>query len=145
MIKRYFPISVWVLTLVFLAACADGPSLNAVSSTDVTGSIIRNQDGEALGTVEDVVMDLESGRIRYLIMEFFPNSFSFTKAAFAPSSNDRTAVPPEIVQRDSETVSLILTIEESILNDAPRLSADLDTLNEDWDATVRAYWQEKLN
>ena len=119
--------------------------MDAVSSTEITGSIIRNNDGAALGTVEEVVVDLESGRIRYLIMEFSPDSFSFTKAAFAPNAANRTAVPLEIVQRDSETTDLILTIEESILNEAPRLTADLDALTEDWDATVRAYWQGVLN
>jgi hypothetical protein len=50
-----------------------------------------------------------------------------------------------VVQRDAETADFILTIEESILHEAPRLTADLDTLTEEWDAPVRAYWQEKLN
>jgi sporulation protein YlmC with PRC-barrel domain len=145
MIKRYFPILVLLLAFVFLGACTDAPSLNAVSSNDVTGLIIKNQDGEALGTVEDVVMDLESGRIRYVIMEFSPDGFSYTKAAFVPNAANRTAVPLEVVQRDAETADFILTIEESILHEAPRLTADLDTLTEEWDAPVRAYWQEKLN
>lgn len=145
MIKRYFAIPFLLLTFVFLGACTQDSTMDAITSTEITGSIIRDHDGEELGSVEDVVMDLESGRIHYVIIEFSPDSFSFTKAAFVPNAKNRTAVPLEIVQRDNESADLVLTIEENILNEAPRLTADLNTLTEDWDAIVRTYWQENLN
>lgn len=47
-----------------------GKKINAFMVTNITGSTVRNMDGEELGTIEDIVVDIDTGQILYAIMDF---------------------------------------------------------------------------
>lgn len=145
MVKRFFSKVVLILVLVFLGACAGDGSTDVVSSADIIGAAVKNQDGKVVGTVEEVIGELESGRIRYLIIEFAPDNFSYTKAAFVPNAENRAAVPLGAIERDGGSADFVLTVDESVLDEAPRFTVGLDALSEGWDAGIRAYWREELN
>ena len=49
---------------------AKGHSGKAFKMSDLEGSNVRNLQGEELGEIEDIVVDVESGRILYAIMDF---------------------------------------------------------------------------
>jgi hypothetical protein len=54
------------------------------------------------------------------------------------------AVPWEALQSKAGTTNLVLTVEDKVVEAAPRLTEDTDDLTEGWDSRVRAYWQENL-
>ncbi len=49
---------------------ADGPRVNAFLVDKIIGSKVMNLHGETLGTIEDLVVDVDSGRILYAILDF---------------------------------------------------------------------------
>jgi sporulation protein YlmC with PRC-barrel domain len=49
---------------------AQGERINAFMIEKIVGSKVRNMKGEDLGTIEDIVVDIDTGRILYVIMDF---------------------------------------------------------------------------
>jgi sporulation protein YlmC with PRC-barrel domain len=49
---------------------AKGEKINAFMVTRIIGSRVRNMKGEDLGSIEDIVVDTDSGQILYAIMDF---------------------------------------------------------------------------
>jgi sporulation protein YlmC with PRC-barrel domain len=41
-----------------------------ISSTKVTGTAVYNANGDKLGSIDDVIIDKVSGRVRYAALEF---------------------------------------------------------------------------
>lgn len=41
-----------------------------LSSSSITGDGVRNSQGEELGTIKDLMIDLQSGRIAYAVLSF---------------------------------------------------------------------------
>jgi sporulation protein YlmC with PRC-barrel domain len=142
--KKLFPTLLLLLTFFSVGACTSPPSPRAAVSANMMGYTIENQDGDNLGVVKGVILDLESGQIRYVIMEPPPDISTYNKAAFVPSGTNHTAVPWEALQVESGTTDLVLIVEDRIVHEAPRLIDDLDTLTENWDTRIQTYWQTKL-
>ena len=141
---KLFHTLLFLVALASLGACTNAPSPHSVDSANLKDRNIENREGDNLGTVKEVIFDLENGQIRYVIMELPPDISSFAKAAFVPSAADQTAIPWEALDVESGTASLVLTTEDRIVLEAPRLNGDLDALREGWDAKIKAYWQAKL-
>ena len=49
---------------------AKGDKVNAFMVEKIVGSMVRNMKGEELGTIEDIVVDIDTGRILYAVMDF---------------------------------------------------------------------------
>lgn len=47
-----------------------GDKVNAFMVEKIVGSTVRNMQGEKLGTIEDIVVDIDTGRILYAVMDF---------------------------------------------------------------------------
>ncbi len=49
---------------------ANNQRINAFMVEKIVGSKVRNMQGEDLGTIEDIVVDIDTGRILYALMDF---------------------------------------------------------------------------
>jgi hyperosmotically inducible periplasmic protein len=107
-------------------ARADGASLNsdralhaqrrdrlneAVKASDVIGMTVRNNQDEKLGKVEDLAVDVESGRIVQAIL---------STGGFIGIGDTLSAVPPGALHHDSAGKFLRLDADKAKLADAPK-------------------------
>ena len=101
------------------------PTLSAKSiiSTDV-----KNPQGEALGSIKDIMIDTGSGRIEYAVLQFGGVMFIGDKLF---------AVPWDQLKLDTANEEMILNVAKERLKDAPGFDKD------DWpDFASQSYRQE---
>lgn len=80
-----------------------------VSASSVTGDPVRNLDGERLGRIEDLVLDLSSGRVAYAVLSF---------GGFLGIGDKRFAVPWGAMRLDSDQKEFILDVQKETLQKA---------------------------
>jgi sporulation protein YlmC with PRC-barrel domain len=81
-----------------------------LSALTVAGDSIRNANGDDLGRLEDLVIDVESGRVNYAVLSF---------CGYLGLGGKLFAVPWEALQRDAESEAFILDIEKAALSTSP--------------------------
>ncbi len=83
----------------------------AAKATDVIGMTVKNGQGQKLGKVENLAVDVESGRIVQVIL---------SSGGFAGLGDTLTPVPPGALRCDAAHKSLILDADKEKLHGAPR-------------------------
>lgn len=93
------------------------------------GAEIRSLKGEDLGTVEDLLVDMESGEVRYVVI--------------TAEDHDRLmAIPVEAFKVDGNSGALVLDADREFLRKAPSFERNEwpDMTEGGWTQTVRAYY-----
>jgi sporulation protein YlmC with PRC-barrel domain len=114
---------------------------NPSLASDLLGLGVRNPDGENLGEIEEIVVDRQSGQIHYVVLG---------AGGFLGIGEKLVLVPWGAlgVHVDAQEVDQLVTlnIDQEVLANAPNFDPnDLPDVNTpDWDADVRAYWQEHV-
>jgi sporulation protein YlmC with PRC-barrel domain len=96
---------------------ADRPN-GAAKASDVIGMEVQNFQNEKLGKVDDLAVDVESGRIVQVIL---------STGGFLGIGNTLNAVPPGALQYDATEKALRLDVSKEKLKAAPRFE------NSNWD------------
>jgi sporulation protein YlmC with PRC-barrel domain len=96
---------------------------DAAKATDIIGMTINNYQNEKLGIVEDLVVDVESGRIVQVIL---------STGGFPGTGHALAALPPGALHHDAADNVLQLDVGKAILNAA--LKFDTST----WDADTQS-------
>jgi hypothetical protein len=110
---------------------------NVLSTSAVIGDSVVNRAGESLGKIEEIMLDLEKGRVAYAILSF-------------PGMGDKLfAVPFEALKLDATREHFTLDTNKDKLKNAP--SFDKNNLpkvsDRTWGAEVykfyaiKPYWQ----
>lgn len=86
-----------------------------LSAESLSQDTVVNRDGEELGKIEDFLLDLESGRIRYAVLSF---------GGVLGIGNKLFAVPPEAFSVDGSGQRLVLDVERERLENAPGFDKD---------------------
>jgi sporulation protein YlmC with PRC-barrel domain len=81
-----------------------------LSVLTVAGDSVTNANGVDLGRIEDLVIDVETGRINYAVLSF---------GGFLGLSGRLFAVPWEALERDADSETFILDVEKAALADGP--------------------------
>ena len=81
-----------------------------LSADTLAGDSVFNAAGENLGKIEDFMLDVESGRIRYAVLSF---------GGVLGIGNKLFAVPPEALTVDTDRKCLVLDVEKERLENAP--------------------------
>lgn len=107
-----------------------------VDVSDLTKSSVTNDNGEALGKIDSLMVDLETGKIAYAIISFggFPNR---TKLF---------AVPMELLTFSHHDKKLILNIPREIMVNAPgndTLEQVSKTVDFSWLSGIYEYYSNK--
>jgi len=86
-----------------------------VAASTLVGSRVLRGSGEELGNIEEIMLDLKSGRIAYAVLSF---------SGFPGISNKRFPVPWNALQIDPGEQAFILDIDRATLEGAPDFDKD---------------------
>jgi sporulation protein YlmC with PRC-barrel domain len=113
---------------------------NVLSATAVIGDNVVNRTGETLGKIEELMLDLEKGRVAYAILSF---------GGFLGMGEKRFAIPFEALKLDATREHFTLDVDKDKLKNAPGFDKNHPPQASDrtWGAEVykfygyKPYWQ----
>ena len=88
---------------------------NFLSSSTLTGDAIKNPQGESLGDLKDIMIDIGSGKVAYAVLSF---------GGILGMGDKLFAVPWESLTVDGENKCLVLNVSKDRLKDAPGFDKD---------------------
>ena len=88
---------------------------NVLSSSSICSDHVKNAAGEDLGKIEDLMIDLYSGRIAYAVLSF---------GGFLKMGNKLFAIPWEALRVDAVNKEFILQVDKSRLENATGFDKD---------------------
>src|SRR4029453_19145566 len=86
-----------------------------LSSSSICSDHVKNAAGEDLGKIEDLMIDLHSGRIAYAVLSF---------GGFLKMGNKLFAIPWEALTVDTVKKQLVLLVDKSRLENAAGFDKD---------------------
>lgn len=107
-----------------------------LSASTLSGDKVKNTDGEDLGHIEDFMIDLDRGQIRYAVLSF---------GEFLGMGDKLFAVPWEALSVDTYDESFILNVPREKLEDAPGFDQNNwpDFADREWDRKIHQYYGYK--
>lgn len=88
---------------------------SVLSASTLEGDDVVNAAGEDLGRIEEIMLDVSSGRIAYAVLSF---------GGFLGLGDKLFAIPWEAFQVDQENERLILNVDREALKNAPGFDKD---------------------
>lgn len=86
-----------------------------ISSSKVEGTHVYSPSGDKLGSIDDLVIDKASGRVRYAALEF---------GGFLGMGTDRYPLPWDQLKYDTAKDGYVVNIDKAQLERAPRYTTD---------------------
>lgn len=104
-----------------------------LSATSITGDDVFNLQDEKLGTIEDLMIDLDEGKIRYAVLE---------SGGFLGMGNHLFAVPWSAFKQDKVNKRFTLDVAVDRLKKAPGFDKDHwpNMADATWNSTVQSYY-----
>jgi len=93
----------------------DNKFRRVMSASTLTGDRVRNQAGEDLGKVDDIMIDVPTGRIAYAVLSF---------GGFLGMGDKLFAIPWSSFTLDEDEKCFILNIDKATLENAPGFDKD---------------------
>ncbi len=81
-----------------------------MSASSLIGDDVRNSDGEDLGHIEDIMLDLQTGRVAYAVLSF---------GGFLGMGDKLFAVPWHSLKLVEEEKAFVLEVDKDTLRNAP--------------------------
>lgn len=108
----------------------------AVASGTLKGERIHNYAGEDLGKVDEIILDLDGGRIGYVVISL---------GGFLGIGDKLYAVPWELFSIRADEARLFLDIDKQMLLDAPGFERTKwpDMADEQWAAAIQSHYAQK--
>ena len=106
---------------------------NVLSASTLKGDSVKNRADENLGSLHDIMIDLQSGRVAYGVLSF---------GGFLGVANKLFAVPWSALVVDEDRKCLILDADKSKLENAPGFDKDNwpDMADTSWGERVYSYY-----
>jgi len=82
----------------------------SLSASTITGDKVRNPDGDNLGHLEEIVIDLETGRVSYAVL---------ASGGFLGTGDKFFAIPWDMLAIDTENKEVVLDVSKETLENAP--------------------------
>ena len=103
-----------------------------ISSTKVVGTAVYNANGDKLGSIDDVIIDKVSGRVRYAALEF---------GGFLGVGTDRYPLPWNMLKYDTGLDGYVVPLQKAQLENAPRYErTSVPTYTESYGRKVYDYY-----
>ena len=114
-----------------LTPAKPGPTL--VSASTLSNDDVYNRQGEKLGSIKDLMMDIQSGRVCYAVLSF---------GGFLSLGEKLFAVPWSALAVDTENQRLLLDTNEVRLKDAPGFDKDNwpNMADSSWEKSIHSYY-----
>jgi len=87
----------------------------ALSATTLTGDKVRNTAGEKLGHLEEIVIDLDNGRVAYGVL---------ASGGFMGLGDRFFAIPWDLMAVDTDNKEVVVDISREVLEKAPGFDKD---------------------
>jgi sporulation protein YlmC with PRC-barrel domain len=112
-----------------------------MSAGSLSGDRVRNSAGDDLGKVEDIMLDVPTGRVAYAVLSF---------GGFLGMGNKLFAIPWEALTLDEGEKQFILNVDKQVLETAPGFDKDNwpDMADPSWGSQIfshygyKPYWDE---
>jgi sporulation protein YlmC with PRC-barrel domain len=104
-----------------------------MSAGTLSGDRVRNSAGEDLGKLEEIMLDVPSGRIAYGVLSF---------GGFLGMGNKLFAVPWDVLTLDEANHEFILNVDKNKLENAPGFDKDNwpDMADSSWGTKINTFW-----
>ncbi len=86
-----------------------------LSSSTIAGDSVKNRQGEELGNIEDLMVDVSSGKVEYAVLSF---------GGFLGLGDKYFAIPFNQLGVDHKNHCMILNVDKERLKDAPGFDKD---------------------
>ena len=115
-----------------------------LSASSLAGDSVKNAAGEDLGKVDEIMIDIPSGRVAYAVLSF---------GGILRMGNKLFAVPWDALTVDEDRKCFILDVDKATLESAPGFDKDNwpDMAEQTWGAQIysyygrRPYWEEEAS
>lgn len=107
--------------------------MTVLSSSTLSGEEVVNRAGENLGDIKDLMIDVQSGRVTYAVLEF---------GGFIGMGSKLFAVPLSAMDLDTDNKRFILDQSKERLENAPGFDKDNwpDFADEKWNESIHSYY-----
>jgi sporulation protein YlmC with PRC-barrel domain len=104
-----------------------------LSSSTICGDDVKNAHGDDLGRIEDLMIDTQSGDVRYAVLSF---------GGFMGMGDKHFAIPFNRLSVDREQKCMILNVDKQKLKDAPGFDKDKwpDFADQNFTSSVDKYY-----
>ncbi len=116
-------------------AVADDMQAGAMllSSSTITGDDVYNMQNEELGKIQDVMLDITEGKIRYAVL---------ASGGFLGMGDRLFAVPWKALKLDTKNRRFMLDVDVERLKNAPGFDKDQwpNMADATWNSTIESYY-----
>lgn len=118
------------------APFAAGRARGVMSAGTLTGDRVRNLEGESLGKIEEIMIDLDSGAIAYAVLSF---------GGFLGIGDKLFAIPWGALTLDEANHEFILNANKATLENAPGFDKDNwpDMADPAWGSTIHSHYGQE--
>ncbi|MEN0037930.1 MAG: PRC-barrel domain-containing protein [Cellvibrio sp.] len=110
-----------------------GPGPRLMGADTLNGNDVYNREGDSLGDIKEIMLDVASGKISYAVLSF---------GTFLGLGGKLFAVPWSALTLDTENKRFILDVNKERLKNAPGFDKDdwPDMADETWAKNVHSYY-----
>ena len=108
----------------------DGPGSKVIAASSLEGESVINRQGETIGEIEEIMLDVASGRIAYAVLAV---------GGFLGIGEKYFAVPWRALEPDAERKCFVLDVDKERLADAPGFDKD------HWPTPADASWAAEVD
>jgi hypothetical protein len=104
-----------------------------LSAGTLAGDSVRNPAGEDLGKVEEIMLDVATGRVAYAVLSF---------GGFLGMGSKLFAVPWDALALDEDNHEFVLNVDKQKLENAPGFDKDNwpDMADRTWGSSIYTYY-----
>ncbi|MBB3257327.1 sporulation protein YlmC with PRC-barrel domain [Paraburkholderia bannensis] len=115
------------------ASTAAGPGPDVMAASTLDSDKILSSDGEEIGKVKDIMLDVQSGRIAYVVM---------SSGGFLGIGDKLLAIPWNALTLDTSRKCFLLNVSAERVRSAPGFDKDQwpSMADATWGSTVHAYY-----
>lgn len=108
-----------------------GPAM--MSTSTLSGDDVVNKNGDDLGDIKDIMLDMRSGRVAYAVLSF---------GGFLGMGEKLFAVPWSALKLDAANKRFVLDVEKDRLESAPGFDKDHwpDMADQKWATEIHTYY-----
>lgn len=111
-------------------AAGDGPGPGLMGAGTLIGNEVRDGDGNELGEIKEIMLDMRSGRVAYAVLSF---------GGFLGMGEKLFAVPWSALTLDTMNRRFVLNVEQERIKAAPGFDKD------DWPDMADSSWNDKMH
>ena len=116
-----------------LSGSDHGPGPELMGAETLIGDLVFNHQGEELGEIKEIMLDMRNGKVGYAVMSF---------GGFLGMGDKLFAVPWNALKLDTRNHRFVLHVEKDRLTDAPGFDKGRwpDMADHAWTANIHNYY-----